>query len=484
MEKYNLDVESQILGSCMSKKCIFEKLLERGIEADDFYSSNNQNLFNAIMQCYSYKNSTDVITFHSFLEKNKVMLSYATNVMNGAISFTDITPYLNELLNLKMNRERVRLATDIQNGSLKNDEDIKKRLDEIEFIKLKTGDNNSITTLDKVNIVDVYTLEKIPTGFKNIDKKILGYAMGSLNIITGYNGNGKSTLINQMCIAESISLGYKVFAYSPELTNSNFKSWLYPTIANAEHFITKSYKGEKYKTLGRVGIAYIDNWIRDKLFTYTDDSIATDEKHLLQDMNYLASEGVRVFVIDNLMKIDLEDSFKNEYIAQKKFVNKLKNFARRYNALVHLVAHPRKPQQGSSKITKFDIAGTGDITNLADYVISISRVTKEDREKSTELLDKDSVIKIMKDRIKGNGEFINTFKFDRVRKRFYEYQEELNKDYGYSNAEEFVQVENNRVFDDSKTLQAKAIELGGEYKKADKDTKIEVGKLITGERNG
>lgn len=441
MEKNNQEVETQVIGNCITSTDTLLKALDKGIEPKDFYSTNNENLFNAIIECYSEKGTTDVLTFNKYLKKNNVTITYVTNLLSETISFTDLTPYLNELLNLRVNRERINLAKDIQKGILKTDEDIKNRFDSIDFIKSKVGNDNSIVTLDKIEIVDVYSLEKIPTGFKEIDNKLLGFATGSLNIITGYNSNGKSTLINQMCISESLSRGYKVFAYSPELTNSNLKSWLYPTIANDDHFITKTYNGEKYRTLGKVGIRYIDEWIKDKLFVYSDDSITSSEKRLLADMNRLARLGVRVFIIDNLMKIELENSYKNEYMAQKIFVNKLKEFARRYKAIVHLVAHPKKPQAGNSKITKFDIAGTGDITNLADYVVSISRITDEDRERSSELIDKDAVIKVMKDRIKGNGEFAIALNFDKDRKRFYSTLNELNKDYGYENKNDLIQVE-------------------------------------------
>lgn len=442
MERYNLEVETEILGNCINSKEKLVRTLDKGIEPEDFYSTNNQNLFNALIQCYVAKESTDIITFRDFLKENNVQVTYVSNILTATVLFTDITPYLNELLSLRIVRERIKFAQEIQQGILKTDEDIKKRLDNIDFIKSKVGKDNTITTLDKVKIVDVYSLEKIPTGFENIDKKILGYAMGSLNIITGYNGNGKSTLINQMCIAESISRGYKVFAYSPELTNSNLKSWLYPTIADKDHFINKSYNGEQYQTLGKVGIKYIDEWIKDKLFVYTDDSMTSNEERLLQDMNSMAQNGVRVFIIDNLMKIDLKDSYKNEYMAQKVFVNKLKNFARKYNALVHLVAHPKKPQsENNTKITKFDIAGSGDITNLADYVISISRITDDDREKNKALMEEDAVIKVMKDRIKGTSEFYTTYKFDTTRKRFYSNQNEINRDYGYTKNYDLVQVE-------------------------------------------
>lgn len=443
MEKFDLKIEEALLGSCIKSKQILIKLLDKGVVEDDFYNSKHKQIFNILVKCYADMNTTDVLIVTKEAVKKGILASEITSIYEAGSDNYDINALVNELLNLRVIRERVRLADDIKSGVLPTDEDIKERLDSIEFIKSKIGNSNTITTLDKVKVVDVYKMEKIPTGFKDIDYKLLGFAMGSLNIITGYNGNGKSTLINQMCIAESLARGYKVFAYSPELTNSNFKSWLYPTIANADHFIEKEYRAVKYKTVGDIGVRYIDSWIKDKLFLYTDDSITHDEKQLLTDMKQLAeNKGVKVFVIDNLMKIELEGSYKNELIAQRRFVNRLKEFARKYGAIVHLVAHPRKPTEKGASISRFDIAGSSDITNLADYVMSISRIPEEDKEKKPNL--KDSLIKVMKDRIKGNSEFGVNLEFDRERRRFYSSQFELNKDYGYNNDDELIQIEFNK----------------------------------------
>ena len=87
-------------------------------------------------------------------------------------------------------------------------------------------------------------------------------------------------------------------------------------------------------------------------------------------MKQLATRlGVKVFVIDNLMV--LESNVKEELKAQSEVVKKLKNFAKKYNCIVHLVAHPRKSM--NEEITKDDVAGTANITNLADYVTTIER---------------------------------------------------------------------------------------------------------------
>lgn len=436
--RFNREVEKAILGNCIVDTKTFAEVLGRGIEPLDFYFKSHGDLYECLIECYSTKNTTDQLILMPIANQKNILPSYITELVESTITTREIDVYLNELLELRITRERLRLAKDIQMGILIEEEDIKRRFDEIDLLKSKIGIDNTKITLDKIEYVDIKKAEKIKTGFKNIDDNFLGFVMGSLNIITGYNGSGKSTLVNQMCISESMAQGYKVFAYSPELTNSLFKTWLYETIANEDHFVLNEVEGKKYKTLGEKGKNYIDNWIKDKLLIYTDYSITTDENKIMQDMQNMALNGVKVFILDNLMKIDLDSNEKNELVAQKKFVNKVKNFTRKYNVIVHLIAHPRKPQPGNTlKLNQFDIAGTGDITNLADYVMGIQRLDKEDKEK----VDKDAIVKVFKDRIQGKSGISSFVKYTRHRRRYTESINDLQKDYGYTKNIDLVAVE-------------------------------------------
>lgn len=306
-----------------------------------------------------------------------------------------------------------------------------------ELNSAKEIDIAGIAKMSQVVDFNVYEAEKIKSGIPLLDKYIWGFIMGTLDIITGYNGSGKSTLINQMCIAESLSQGFKCFVFSGELTLSNFKYWLYNTIAN-EQDLEKctTYDKKEYYKVKSMAKNNITTWIDEKLFMY--DKLDYGEKSLLNMMELLAKrKGVKCFIIDNLMKVELDES-KNEFNAQKNFVNKLKSFAVQYDAVVHLVAHPRKPQAGQ-KLTKYDVAGTGDITNLADYVIGVHRTTKEEKDayeadqaKGGTLTDpKDAAIMLFKDRPTGSPEREAKMCFDPNRKRFYITDTQLNKEYGY-----------------------------------------------------
>ena len=285
--------------------------------------------------------------------------------------------------------------------------------------KASTPVLEGVATLDMIEDFDVHEAETLKTGINYIDDKLVGMVFGSLNILSGRNGSGKSTILNQIYIAEAIAQGYKTFLFSGELIGGNVKYWLLQTLANEEQFAEYAAKdGHKYKKVTIQAKEKIVNDMKDRFFLYDSDDYRIEA--IIEKMTILAKRyGVRVFVIDNLMTV--ESSLKDKYEAETDIVKKLKNFAKKYNALVHLVAHPRKSM--NDEIEKDDVAGSANITNLADYVTTISRA-KDD------VVEYDATLKILKNRHTG----VNVGKklmFSIERKRFYsaETEKELNKRY-------------------------------------------------------
>lgn len=285
--------------------------------------------------------------------------------------------------------------------------------------KASTPVLEGVATLDMIEDFDVHEAETVKTGIDYIDEKLIGMVFGSLNILSGRNGSGKSTILNQIYIAEAIKQGYKTFLFSGELVGGNVKYWLLQTLANEDQFAEYTAKdGHKYKKVTIQSKEKIVNDMKDRFFLYDSDDYRIEA--IIEKMTILAKRyGVRVFVIDNLMTV--ESSLKDKYEAETDIVKKLKNFAKKYNALVHLVAHPRKSM--NDEIEKDDVAGSANITNLADYVTTISRA-KDD------VAEYDAILKILKNRHTG----VNVGKrlmFNIERKRFYsgETGKELNKRY-------------------------------------------------------
>lgn len=273
--------------------------------------------------------------------------------------------------------------------------------------KASTPILDGVSTLDMIEDFDVHEAETLKTGIEYIDEKLIGMVFGSLNVLSGRNGSGKSTILNQIYIAEPISQGYKVFLFSGELVGGNVKYWLLQTLANEEQFAEYTAKdGHKYKKVTIDAKNKIVSDVKDRFFLYDSDDYRIEA--ILEKMTILAKRyGVRVFIIDNLMTV--ESTLKDKYEAETDTVKKLKAFAKKYNVIVHLVAHPRKSM--NENISKDDVAGSANITNLADYVTVIERNFDETKEY-------DASLNVLKNRHTGvNVEM--KLKFDIERKRFY-----------------------------------------------------------------
>ena len=273
--------------------------------------------------------------------------------------------------------------------------------------KATTPTLEGVATLDMIEDFDVHEAETLKTGIDDIDTDLIGMVFGSLNVLSGRNGSGKSTILNQIYIAEAINQGYKTFLFSGELIGGNVKYWLLQTLANEEQFAEYTAKdGHKYKKVTIQSKEKIVQDVKDRFFLYDSDDYRIEA--IIEKMTILAKRyGVRVFVIDNLMT--LESSLKDKYEAETDTVKKLKNFAKKYNAIVHLVAHPRKSM--NENISKDDVSGSANITNLADYVTVIERNFDKDKEY-------DASLNILKNRHTGvNVEM--KLKFNIERKRFY-----------------------------------------------------------------
>ena len=289
---------------------------------------------------------------------------------------------------------------------------------------------DGVKSTKQISTFNIYEAETIQLGINKIDDNIIGLPLGSLNVITGRTGEGKSTILNQFFIGESIRQGYKVFLFSGELTESNAKGWLLDTLANKEDLLEfTSKKGYKYKKLSSSAVSRIDDFLEDKFYLYTEEDYSINA--IISKMEIMAKRyGVKVFCIDNLMVTENDE--KEELRNQTEIVKKLKSFAKKYNCIVHLVAHPRKAQNGQMGLDKSDISGSANITNLADYVMIVQRIYEEDG------TDKHTELTINKDRYMGcNGKVY--LLFDKDRRRFYCNNgngEELEVDYFMQNLEQ------------------------------------------------
>lgn len=242
-----------------------------------------------------------------------------------------------------------------------------------------------------VQYVDMSKLVAIPTGYKELDKKIIGLLMGDVTVLSGLSGSGKTSWIDCV-VLNAVQRGYKVGIWSGELQDFRFQSWI-DQISAGKNYVCKKEGYENYYYAPKNIANQINKWLEGKLFLY-NNNYGSKWQQLFADIKTLVeNEGTQLVVLDNLMALQIDSYDGDKYTQQTRFINDLKEYAKAKNIHVILVCHPRKE---GGFLRKESISGTADLTNLADSVIIIHRIGKDFEQRAGEFFGKDKVIPYLK----------------------------------------------------------------------------------------
>lgn len=287
-----------------------------------------------------------------------------------------------------------------------------------------------VESFGDVDEVSIYDMDGVETGFNELDKELIKLFYGTLTIISGRPGSGKSSMVNQL-IAEAIDNQVPVFLYSQEMMNSMLTNWFNLNVAGVRHIRKKiTEDGKTFYFVDNEAKNGIKEWAKDYLYLYKDDAPNGAEEIMKTMEDCVRKMGVKLIVLDNLMMIDLKCDTDGTNKAQTDFVNDLIAFSRKYNVAVILVAHPKKTAEMQSDIGMYDIAGSSNIINLAMRSIGLRRVSKREKEDMKSEFGKYNVVlTIMKDRILGKADVQIGLFYDIQSRRFFTNYDEYARQY-------------------------------------------------------
>lgn len=298
----------------------------------------------------------------------------------------------------------------------------------------------SVADLSDIEPTEYEDVDGVTTGLKAIDDELMRLFFGTLTIVSGQPGAGKSSLLTQL-VCNSLDHNIGAWIFSGELPNGVEKSWFNYIFAGPRNMTDAiSRRGNPYKkisstTLGEINKAYKGRW-----YIYRDDYDNTLDKLIASMTDTVRKYGTRCLILDNFMCIDTETS-EEELRSQTETIKKLIEFAKKYQVAVILVCHPRK-MDASTNVGIYDIAGTSNIVNLAHRTIGLRRVTDAEREnaakyseKRRQLLKYDVIVTIVKDRMFGRQNIDVGLYYDPASRRFFGDMDEYDRRFSWDKKE-------------------------------------------------
>jgi len=203
--------------------------------------------------------------------------------------------------------------------------------------------------------------------------KYIKWETGRLAIVTGIPSSGKSEFVDYITVKLNLKHGWKCAYFTPE--NYPLK---YHYAKIYEKLIGKKFHHTASSTM-EYDMAF--DHIKDNFFYILNEDDFTVETMFTAAKSLIKTRGIKVFVADPYNRLDHQYSdSETQYISR--FLDKLTNFARFNDVLVFLVAHPRKmDRDAAGKIrvpTLYDISGSANFFNKADYGFTVHRKTNSD----------------------------------------------------------------------------------------------------------
>ncbi len=205
-------------------------------------------------------------------------------------------------------------------------------------------------------------------GLDNFDEIFSTYT-GQFITVTGIPSSGKSDFVDQMCVGYNKEYGWKTAFASPENA---------PTYLHAHKLMRKVWGDMPNK--GDIGG---DKWnqvaehVNDSFF-FIDMERYTLESVLRKGAELVKRKGIKCLVIDPFNKVrdvDCHTEDVNRYTME--YLTKIETFAKKYDVLVMIVAHPTKMYKNQNgKIeepTMYNIKGGGEWYDASYHGLLVHR---------------------------------------------------------------------------------------------------------------
>jgi twinkle protein len=203
----------------------------------------------------------------------------------------------------------------------------------------------------------------------------LRFRPGEMTIWAGINGHGKSQLLGMASIGW-VTQGEKVLNMSFEMK---------PTSTLFRMLCQGAMNGKPSKQFADTFI----NFLMGNYFIFDHQGSAKPDM-VFAAIRYAASKGIKHVIVDSLM-VCVKGT--DDYNGQKDFINEASQLAKQHNVHVHIVHHIRKQENELKVPGKFDLQGSGAISDLADQVLVVYR----NKSKEKRLVEKPDDAEILKE---------------------------------------------------------------------------------------
>jgi len=388
-----IDMEEAVLGAIMLEKEAVITILDI-LKPESFYKEAHQKIFRCVSDLSAREYPVDLYTVTDDLRSRIELESvggpvYLTQLTSKVVSAANVDFHARIVAQKYIQRELIRVATEIQARSFDDSYDVTELLDFSENELFQIAEGNIKREVSPINMVIKEAIKEIeeagkredalvgiPSGFTKLDRLTSGWQKSELVIIAARPSMGKTAFALSMARNMAIDHGKKVAIFSLEMSSIQLVNRL--IIAETD------LSGDKIKNgrLNEEEWKQLDTRIKKLVQApvFIDDTPAISIFELRAKCRRLmAQHKLDVVIVDYLQLMSGPDNAGSREQEVSTISRSLKSIAKELNVPILALSQLNRSVEmrgGSKRPLLSDLRESGAIEQDADMVVFIHRPEK------------------------------------------------------------------------------------------------------------
>src|SRR5512137_561255 len=388
-----IDMEEAVLGAIMLEKEAVITILDI-LKPESFYKDAHQKIFKAISDLSLREFPVDLYTVTEELRAHDELESvggpvYLTQLTSKVVSAANVDYHARIVAQKYIQRELIRVSTEIQNRSFDDSIDVTELLDFSENELFQIAEGNIKREVSPINMVIKEAIREIeeagkredalvgtPSGFTKLDRLTSGWQKSELIIIAGRPSMGKTAFALSMASNMAIDHGKNVAIFSCEMSSIQLVNRLIigETDIPGDKIRNGRLTEEEWKQL--------DNRIKKLVQApiYIDDTPAISIFELRAKCRRLmAQHKLDIAIVDYLQLMSGPENAGSREQEVSNISRSLKSIAKELNVPILALSQLNRSVEmrgGTKRPLLSDLRESGAIEQDADMVVFIHRQDK------------------------------------------------------------------------------------------------------------
>ena len=388
-----IDMEEAVLGAIMLEKEAVITILDI-LKPESFYKDAHRKIFKAISDLSSREFPVDLYTVTEELKAHQELESvggpvYLTQLTSKVVSAANVDYHARIVAQKYIQRELIRVSTEIQTRSFDDTWDVTELLDYSENELFQIAEGNIKREVSPINMVIKDAIREIeeagkredalvgtPSGFTRLDRLTSGWQKSELIIVAARPSMGKTAFALSMARNMSIDHGKKVAIFSCEMSSIQLVNRL--IVAETDIPSDKIRNGrlseEEWKQLD----TRIKKLVQAPIFIDDTPAISIFELRA-KCRRLMAQHKLDIVIVDYLQLMSGPDNAGSREQEVSTISRSLKSIAKELNVPIIALSQLNRSVEmrgGTKRPLLSDLRESGAIEQDADMVVFIHRQEK------------------------------------------------------------------------------------------------------------